>query len=189
MPIGKIHPSLVVVNNRFVFQIGGFEDYEFEIYRLDMRNPQKPWKVLTLDTQKPIVDDMTYFDTQNFLELRAKQDLNLEPGEERQSEDDSDFGTVVGFERQKSAYLRLALPEVEQADHESSSMRTDDSFRMPESARSDMLPFDAGDESNLATHEINRSIVSKHLGNVEQLHRQISLERKLTMENSSEATA
>lgn len=45
---------------------------------------------------------MTYFDTQNFLELRAKQDLNLQLGEERQSEDDSDFGTVVGFERQKS---------------------------------------------------------------------------------------
>ena len=188
MPIGKIHPSLVVVNNRFVFQIGGFEDYEFEIYRLDMRNPQKPWKVLTLDTQKPIVDIMTYFDTQNFLELRAKQDLNLKPGEERHSEDDSDF--LTRFERQKSAYLRLALPEVEQADHESSSMRTDDSFRiMPESARSDMLPFDASDESNLATHEINRSIVSKHLGNVEQLHRQISLERKLTMEKSSKATA
>ena len=39
MPIGKIHPSLVVINNRFVFQIGGFEDYDFEIYRLDMRNP------------------------------------------------------------------------------------------------------------------------------------------------------
>ena len=104
MPIGKIHPSLVVVNSRFVFQIGGFEDYEFEIYRLDMRNPQKPWKVLTLDTQKPIVDIMTYFDTQNFIELRAKQDLNLEKGEERQSEDDSDFGTVVGVERQKSVY-------------------------------------------------------------------------------------
>ena len=59
---------------------------------------------------------------------------------------------------------------------------------MPESARSDMLPFDACDESNLATHEINRSIVSKHLGNVEQLHRQISLKRKLTIEFSSEAT-
>ena len=50
MPIGKIHPSLIVINNRFVFQIGGFEDYEFEIYRLDMRNPQKPWKILNLDT-------------------------------------------------------------------------------------------------------------------------------------------
>ena len=104
IPIGKIHPSLIVINNRFVFQIGGFEDYEFEIYRLDMRNPQKPWKVLTLDTQKTIVDTVTYFDTQSFLELRAKQDLNLEPGEERQSEDDSDFGTVVGVERQKSVY-------------------------------------------------------------------------------------
>ena len=50
-----------------------------------------------------------------------------------------------------------------------------------------MLPVDLCDESNLATHEINRSIVSKNIGNVEQLHRQISLIRKLTMESEAAA--
>ena len=94
VPIGKIHASLVVINNRFVFQIGGFDDYDFEIYRLDMRNPEKPWKILSLNTEKPMVDLVTYMDTQRFLELRAKQDQNLKVGEERQSEDDSDFGTI-----------------------------------------------------------------------------------------------
>lgn len=67
-------------------------------------------------------------------------------------------------------------------------MMTDESFRqIIESARSDMLPVDLCDESNLATHEINRSIVSKNIGNVEQLHRQISLIRKLTMESEAAA--
>lgn len=36
IPIGKIHPSLVPINNRFLYQIGGFDDYDFDIYRLDL---------------------------------------------------------------------------------------------------------------------------------------------------------
>ena len=39
VPIGKLHAVLVVINNRFVYQIGGIDDYDFEIYRLDMSNP------------------------------------------------------------------------------------------------------------------------------------------------------
>ena len=35
VPIGKLYPTLVTVENRFIFQIGGFDDYDYEIYRLD----------------------------------------------------------------------------------------------------------------------------------------------------------
>eukprot|EP00354_Favella_ehrenbergii_P005501 CAMPEP_0170460634 /NCGR_PEP_ID=MMETSP0123-20130129/6900_1 /TAXON_ID=182087 /ORGANISM="Favella ehrenbergii, Strain Fehren 1" /LENGTH=75 /DNA_ID=CAMNT_0010725571 /DNA_START=3005 /DNA_END=3232 /DNA_ORIENTATION=+ len=36
VPIGKLHSSLIVVNSRFVFQIGGYDDYDFDIYQLDI---------------------------------------------------------------------------------------------------------------------------------------------------------
>ena len=36
LPIGKLHPTLVVVNSRFVFHVGGFDDFDFDIYQLDM---------------------------------------------------------------------------------------------------------------------------------------------------------
>ena len=36
VPIGKMHPTLININSRYVFQIGGFDDFNFEIYRLDM---------------------------------------------------------------------------------------------------------------------------------------------------------
>ena len=52
VPIGKLHPTLVTINNRYVFQIGGFDDYNFEIYRLDMRRTAtgfyRPWKTLAV---------------------------------------------------------------------------------------------------------------------------------------------
>ena len=48
VPIGKLHPTLVTVNSRFVYQIGGFDDYNFEIYRLDMKSLNRPWRVLGL---------------------------------------------------------------------------------------------------------------------------------------------
>ena len=35
VPIGKLYPTLVTVENRYIFQIGGFDDYDYEIYRLD----------------------------------------------------------------------------------------------------------------------------------------------------------
>jgi len=68
LPIGKLHPTLTVINSRFIFQIGGFDDYDFDIYRLDMRYPHKPWKTITLDQKLPIIDETIYFKTQNFLE-------------------------------------------------------------------------------------------------------------------------
>ena len=37
VPIGKLHPTLIVINSRYVFQIGGFDDYDFDIYRIDMQ--------------------------------------------------------------------------------------------------------------------------------------------------------
>jgi len=63
LPVGKMHPTLVVINNRFIFQIGGFDDFIFDIYRLDMASPEKPWQTLTLDTSQPIIDSLIYFDT------------------------------------------------------------------------------------------------------------------------------
>ena len=38
VPIGRILPTLVALENRFVFQIGGFEDHEFTVYCLDTEN-------------------------------------------------------------------------------------------------------------------------------------------------------
>ena len=63
LPIGKLHPTLVVVNSRFVFHIGGFDDFDFDIYRLDMKHPDKPWKTISLDLDKKIVQDSTYMQT------------------------------------------------------------------------------------------------------------------------------
>ena len=63
LPIGKLEPTLVVVNSRFVFHIGGFDDFDFDIYRLDMKHPDKPWKTLSLDLDKQIVQDSTYMQT------------------------------------------------------------------------------------------------------------------------------
>ena len=67
MPIGKMHPVLVVINNRFVFQIGGFDDYDYDIYRLDMARPDLPWQTLSLDRREAIVDDLVYSETRSYL--------------------------------------------------------------------------------------------------------------------------
>ena len=55
LPIGKMHPTMVVVNSRFVFHIGGFDDFDFDIYRLDMSKSDRPWKTISLDLSKPII--------------------------------------------------------------------------------------------------------------------------------------
>ena len=55
LPIGKLHPTLMVINSRFIFQIGGFDDFNFDIYRLDMKNPNRPWRALSLDLEKQII--------------------------------------------------------------------------------------------------------------------------------------
>ena len=77
VPIGKLHPTLVVINSRFVFQIGGFDDFDFDIYRIDMGNPQKPWKTLTLNTFTPIIDESIYLRTQGFIDVRKQQSKHL----------------------------------------------------------------------------------------------------------------
>ena len=72
LPIGKLHPTLIVVNSRFVFHIGGFDDYDFDIYRLDMCQADKPWKTFSLDLDKQIVQDETYLETRNYLNKLAE---------------------------------------------------------------------------------------------------------------------
>jgi len=99
LPIGKLHPTLITINSRFVFHIGGFDDFDFDIYRLDMNHPDKPWKVLKLDLEKQIVQDSTYLETKNYYETLSEQEANRkrnmdgseEPGP-RDSDDDSDDG-------------------------------------------------------------------------------------------------
>lgn len=73
VPIGKFNPALVVVNNRFVFQIGGYDDWDFDIYRFDMRHPDA-WATLSLDTSSAIVDDLIYEETKNHLLAVQEQD-------------------------------------------------------------------------------------------------------------------
>ena len=36
IPHARIHATLISVANRYVYQIGGFEDFYFECYQLDM---------------------------------------------------------------------------------------------------------------------------------------------------------
>ena len=43
LPIGKLWSSLVCVENRFIFQIGGFDDFDYDIYQLDTHNPTAEW--------------------------------------------------------------------------------------------------------------------------------------------------
>lgn len=57
IPIGKLHPTLVTIQSRFIFQIGGFDDDDADIYRLDMLNPARPWKTLRLDKTIQIIDN------------------------------------------------------------------------------------------------------------------------------------
>ena len=35
LPIGKLYSTLISIENRFLYQIGGFDDYDYEIYCLD----------------------------------------------------------------------------------------------------------------------------------------------------------
>lgn len=35
LPIGKLYSTLISIENRYLFQIGGFDDYDYEIYCLD----------------------------------------------------------------------------------------------------------------------------------------------------------
>ena len=90
MPIGKLHPTLVTINSRFIFQIGGFDDFDFDIYRLDMKNPQSAWKTLSLDLTVPIIDDSIYLQTRSAIEKREKFKSTRSESFERESEDDSD---------------------------------------------------------------------------------------------------
>ena len=68
LPIGKLNPTVIVINSRFIFQIGGFDDYDFDIYRLDMRHSDKPWKTIRLDRTIPIINEEVYLKTREYVE-------------------------------------------------------------------------------------------------------------------------
>ena len=86
LPQGRLHPTLIPINTRFLFQIGGFEDINFDVFRFDMQNSHKPWKTITLDLTRPIIDRDMQSLTRSYLEQRIK----IQGLEERASEDDSD---------------------------------------------------------------------------------------------------
>jgi len=48
VPIGRLFPTLIAVENRYIFQIGGFEDFDYEIYALDTENEQQGWIEINL---------------------------------------------------------------------------------------------------------------------------------------------
>ena len=78
--------TLVVINSRFIFQIGGFEDVNYDIYRFDMDNCSRGWKKLYLDLTKPVVD----LDLLNSTRRHLQERLLLSDLNRRASEDDSD---------------------------------------------------------------------------------------------------
>ena len=41
LPIGKLYPTLIAIENRYIYQIGGFDDYDYEIYCLDTMNTSR----------------------------------------------------------------------------------------------------------------------------------------------------
>lgn len=95
LPVGRLHATLIVINNRYLFKIGGFQSRNFEIFRFDMRKPNKPWVTLTLDTNQTICDTMIYDETlrhlSNINELnRVRAEHNEGRYVARDSEDDSD---------------------------------------------------------------------------------------------------
>ena len=51
LPIGKLYSTLISVENRFLYQIGGFDDYDYEIYCLDtyaLSRDDVEWKEIKL---------------------------------------------------------------------------------------------------------------------------------------------
>ena len=61
-----MHPTLVTINSRFVFQIGGFDDIKFDIYRLDMTKTHKGWHTIAYNRNERIVDEDVYFSTMRY---------------------------------------------------------------------------------------------------------------------------
>ena len=51
LPIGKLWSTLVSVENRFIFQIGGFDDFDYDIYQLDTQDPTAEWIEIKLRDQ------------------------------------------------------------------------------------------------------------------------------------------
>ena len=48
MPVGKLYPTVISIENRYIFQIGGFDDFDFDIYCLDTNKPYETWTEIKL---------------------------------------------------------------------------------------------------------------------------------------------
>ena len=75
VPIGKLYPTLVTVENRFIFQIGGFDDYDYEIYRLDTldNSGQVTW------TEIKIREEIAILKTVDEIEVSSESEGNVVP--------------------------------------------------------------------------------------------------------------
>lgn len=55
LPLGKLYSTLISIENRYLYQIGGFDDYDYEIYCLDTyelsRNPEAQWMEIKLKSE------------------------------------------------------------------------------------------------------------------------------------------
>ena len=54
LPIGKLYPTLVSIENRYVYQIGGFDDYDYEIYCLDTFDNSREAKWIEIKIREEI---------------------------------------------------------------------------------------------------------------------------------------
>ena len=62
LPIGKLYPTLIAIENRFIYQIGGFDDYDYEIYCLDTTNVANgaQWIEIKLRDEIAILKTLNY---------------------------------------------------------------------------------------------------------------------------------
>ena len=132
VPIGKFHPALITINNRFIFQIGGFDDHDYDIYQLDMHKPNQ-WVTLNLDRSQPIVDDLIYEQTREYLlKVQSQDELRLQKQKgvwtDRDSEDDSD--------KEQEPRDRSTSMNVAQMDFSSESSKQNDDEEVKEHAES-----------------------------------------------------
>ena len=152
VPVGKMNPTLIQVNSRFVFQIGGFDDFNFDIYRLDMRKRNR-WKVLNLDTTQSIIDDSILLRTQEY--FKARQNNLSKDDELSKVEKDSDDDSDIGFgQHQKLKGTESTVAKGSTTFSAKPSLGSlifgIEEEKVVESLRDDMVDDDEDDYSNLA---------------------------------------
>ena len=58
VPVGKMYPTLISIENRYIFQIGGFDDFDFDIYCLDTHNIDAQWSIIKLSDEIQILKNI-----------------------------------------------------------------------------------------------------------------------------------